>query len=133
MTLHRQRVLEMLGKFGCYLLCLLKLAERILKKTLNAEIVYGEMLSRGFMDSECFLFRPDLILSALTGRRYTVRKEAADYELKPGEEEVLRYELKVNSMNTLAHFVLPDYDPYGESQTRTRGVLVSKRIFTLVG
>jgi len=131
--MDRQRVFEMLGKFGCYLLCLLKLAERILGKTLNAEIIYGEMLSRGFMDSECFLFRPDLILSALTGRKYTVRKEAADYVLKPGEEEVLRYELKTDSMNTLAHFVLPDYDPYGQSVTRTRGFLASKRIFTRVG
>jgi hypothetical protein len=132
MSLHRQRVLEMLGLFGCYLLCLIELAERSLKKKLDSEVVYGEMLSRGFMDTECFLFRPDLIISSLTGKRYVVRKESASYVVKENELEVLRYELK-GPMKTLAHFVLSDYDPYGESQTRTRGVLVSKRIFTLVG
>jgi hypothetical protein len=28
----------------------------------------------------------------------------------------------------MAHFVLPDWDPYGESMTRLNGQVVSKRI-----
>jgi hypothetical protein len=128
MTEYRQKIMEILGRDGCYFLSLVRLAENITGKRIDAIPVYLEAIERQFMDADCFLVQPHRVLEIMTGKRWTVRKEDRRYQVQPGELEVLRYERTVGR-TTIGHFVLPDYDPLGKSLTVQNGYLVSKRIF----
>jgi hypothetical protein len=129
MTEYRQKIMETIGRDGCYFLCLVKLAENITGTRIDAIPVYLEAVERQFMDSDCYLVRPDRIMELMTGRQWTVRKVDRKYQIQGKELEVLRYERTVGR-TTIGHFVLPDYDPLGTSLTVQNGYLVSKRIFT---
>jgi len=122
-----------IGKFGCYFLCLLKLAE---KAGIFADVLYWYDVAEGsaFMGedptqrgSRCFVFEPARLLSLLFGNRvqWTMTKESATYEAKADELVVLRYDIP----NVSGHFVLDDWDPMGSSITKEKGILVSKRVF----
>ena len=123
-----QRVAKNIGEGGCYFLCLCKLAET-LGVSIDVLLWYDVAVKEEFMDRECFLTSPDLLLSRMSGRKFSVRKESASYVCLPGEYEVLRYEIPRVS----GHFVLPGFDPYGDSHTLAVGQLASKRIFSEVG
>jgi hypothetical protein len=129
MTEYRQKIMEIIGRDGCYFLCLVKLAEDITGTRIDAIPVYLEAVERQFMDTDCYLVRPDRIMELMTGRQWTVRKVDRKYQIQGKELEVLRYERTVGR-TTIGHFVLPDYDPLGTSLTVQNGYLVSKRIFT---
>jgi hypothetical protein len=130
-TEARQKIMEILGRDGCYFLCLVRLAETITQNRIDAIPVYIEAVDRKWMDADCFIVQPHRVLELMTGRRWTVRKEDKKYLTAPGELEVLRYEGTVGR-TTIGHFVLPDYDPLGSSLTVQNGYLVSKRIFAPV-
>lgn len=123
-----QKDLERIGAEGCYFLSIIKAAEEIIGRYVDAYQVYIRALDMGHMKEDCYLVRPEAILSMITGGLWTVTKEAADYKSRPGEIVVERYERKTPS-GDLAHFVLPHYDPYGDSRTRREGQLVSTRVF----
>jgi hypothetical protein len=139
-----QRVAAFIGKWGCYFLCILRLAEKILGKLLDPFHFYILAMQGRYMRANCFLDDPAGFLGTLLGGRWRVLK-AGDgldsagnkYDLplayKPaeGELEIDRYEVKGE---TEGHFVVGDgvtaeWDPYGESQTVKNGILISKRIF----
>jgi hypothetical protein len=126
---YRQKIMETIGREGCYFLCLVRIAEQLSGTRIDAIPVYLESVERLFMDADCFLTHPDRVLELMTGRRWTVRKVDKRYQVSGSEIEVLRYE-RTEGRRTLAHFVLPDYDPMGISLTVQNGYLVSKRIFT---
>jgi hypothetical protein len=127
----RQRIMERIGKDGCYFLCLVRLAEEIIGDRIDAIDVYLFAVDRQWMDQDCFMVQPNRVLEHMTGVRWSVRKQDKTYQTQPGEKEVLRYE-RTQGRVTYAHFVLPDYDPYGDSLTVRNGRLVSKRIFARV-
>jgi hypothetical protein len=127
----RQKVMETIGREGCYFLCLVRIAEEITGTRIDAIPVYLHSIDRQWMDKDCYLVQPHRILEHMTGTRWSVRKQDKIYQPEPGEKEVLRYERTVGRV-THAHFVLPDYDPYGDSLTVRNGRLVSKRIFARV-
>lgn len=98
-------------------------------------IAYMECVKRGWVDAECYLNDPDMIIGYLLGGKWTVRKETPDYKPVLGDIVVLRYEKK-NTMSTDGHFVLGGldksivYDPMGASETVLHGELKSLRILS---
>ena len=124
----RQRQHLWIGEGGCYFLSIAYLGEMISGEVVNDIDLYGIALGRGWMDRDCYIRQPDSILSFITGQQWHVRHEPAEYVPKDYEKVIERWEWK-KTMVTLAHFKLPDWDPYGESDTVKYGELVSKRIF----
>jgi hypothetical protein len=140
-----QRVAALIGKWGCYFLCILHLAEKMLGKFLDPFHFYILAVQARYMREVCFLDDPAGLFSSLVGGRWRVLKagdgldsagNAYDlplaYVLQPGELEIDRYEIKGEADSS--HFVVGDgvtveWDPYGESRTVRLGHLVSKRIF----
>jgi hypothetical protein len=120
--------METIGREGCYFLCIVRIAEEITGSRIDAVAVYLFAVARQWMDKDCYLVQPHRILEHMTGQRWTPIKEDRAYQVQPGEKEVLRYE-RTEGRTTQAHFVLPDYDPYGDSLTVRNGRIVSKRIF----
>lgn len=123
-----QKDFERIGAEGCYFLSLVKAAEEITGRYLDAYQVYLRAIDMGYMKEDCYLQRPEMILAMMTGGVWTVTKEGPDYKARPGEVVVERYERKTTT-ETFAHFVLPAYDPYGDSRTRREGKKVSTRVF----
>jgi len=129
-----QRTAEIIGKYGCYYLSVVRAGELATGKKVDALRLYKHSLEKGWLEEDCYLNYPDLILQDITGDPWKVRKEGADYIPKQGEIVILRYEYKTTA-GLLAHFVLAGsdgktiaYDPYYPSQTVAKGYLVSKRV-----
>lgn len=129
----RQSIFANMGAFGCYLFCIVHLAERITGNVISdySALQLGRL--QGYIDSDCYILNPAKVLSMLTGITWTSSKEAPEYVAKPGELEVLRYSWQEQNDGVVfaehSHFVLPDWDPFGESQTVKNGSMASKRIF----
>ena len=132
-----QRNAELVAEFGCYFLSILHLAEGIIGELIDPLRAYLYAREQDWITAECYVNEPSSILSYFSGARWRNTKEAAGYETRSGELEILRYELR-ETMTTKAHFVVGDgagneqWDPYGNSVTVERGNIVSKRIFRRV-
>ena len=128
-VIARQKKFELIGKGGCYLDCLVKVAERYMRTSFNLENVYDACLapSRLWIREDCWVADPCAILQYLTGAHWTIRHESVGYVPKYGDYIVQRWEWKTID-GLLGHFTLPDYDPYGDSQTRKNGDIVSYRV-----
>lgn len=124
----RQRKHLFLGEGGCYFLSIICLGESLVVKEVDDIRMYDLALSKKWIEKDCYVWFPDKILSHITGKKFKVRHEKADYVPKAGEYVIERWEWK-QTMKTLSHFKLPNYDPFGESETVKNGDLVSKRIF----
>lgn len=129
----RQRLMKTLGEYGCYFLSLVRMAEGITQKRIDAVDVYLDALEKKWTDGEVTMLDPSAILDYMTGIKFSVRKENADYQAKDGEYEVLLY-----TNGAYNHFVLGDgnggtaYDPLGDSRTAASGRITGKRIFARV-
>lgn len=133
----RQLIFERIGKEGCYFLSIVKAAELVVEHYIDAYQAYTSALSDELIKENCFINSPDKLMGMLTGLRWSVSKEPADYIPSRGEVEILRFE-RNEGMATIGHFVLGDghgsvaYDPYGKSRTVAEGKLISKRILKRV-
>lgn len=133
----RQLIMERIGKWGCYFLSIIYLAERITGTRIDAVVAYEQCVGEGWLGPDCFVTRPDKIIGYLTGKEWRVRHEARAYRPTDDELVIFRYE-RATTMQNLAHFVVGSqsgeivYDPYGESQTVQHGRLASMRIFSEV-
>jgi hypothetical protein len=130
-----QLIAESIGRDGCYFLSILRAAEIIVENDIDAIRTYPDMIGLGYMREDCYLLRPEAILSELTGKPWLVRKTTPGDMPGLGEIEILRFE-RIVGRATLAHFVLGDgqgriaWDPYGDSAAVREGKLASKRIFS---
>lgn len=130
----RQKVMETLGKTGCYFLSIIHLAENITKERIDAIEQFLIALSEGNVRQDCFVTRPDAVLTTATGARWGMKKEAAYYLPGGLEHEILRFERQAVG-ELISHFVVGNgvggvaWDPYGDSRTVREGKLVSKRVF----
>jgi len=132
----RQRYMELIGSEGCYLLSLVRAAEILTLHRIDAVWMYEEFQEQvtgglKWVEEDCFMNRPDLVLGYMAGGRWSVAKGPADYIPLPGEVVVTRYERKTPS-KTWGHFILTSpevYDPLGVSTTVSQGQPVSTRIF----
>jgi hypothetical protein len=132
-----QSLCESAGDNACYFLAICKIGERITGKTFNFEVEAYRSASLGelylnlknYKDTDNFFVnKPGELLSRLTGQRWTCMKAEANYQCKPGEWEVERWERSVTG-KVIGHFRLPDWDSLQNSQTVKYGKIVSKRIF----
>ena len=130
----RQKLMETLGKVGCYFLSIVHLAEQVTLERIDAVEAFLFGIDQGFVRRDCFVERPAPIIDELTGVHWGMKKTTADYIPGPGELEVLRFERQeVGAL--IGHFVVGDghgrvaWDPYGDSKTVREGSLVSKRVF----
>lgn len=140
MTAGIQRVAALIGKAGCYFLCILRLAEKQLDRSLDVFHCYLLALTCGLMKENCYVEQPGKLLGMVSGGDWRVLKAGdgldsagrpydlpLSYELQPGELEIERWEVPGAEEG---HFILPDgWDPYGQSATVAHGKRVSRRIF----
>lgn len=136
-NLYKQLISKKLGDNGCYFLSIVGMAEKITGQTFDVVQTYDYALSNGWIGSDCYVERPDLIFYSLTAKKATIRKEYnVKYEPKYNEFLIGCFERKEIGA-TFYHFVLLDskrnviYDPYGESLTVKKGKLTSLRVFTV--
>lgn len=121
----------MIGKYGCYFLCLLHVAN----KENKAIEYYDKYLKLKYIDEECTVLRPDLILLDLLKKNYNVAKREpnlpSDYYSNKRKYIIVEYWFNPNTK--LHHFKLPNWDPYGNSRTVAEGFIESTRVFEFVG
>jgi hypothetical protein len=132
-----QTFLEEGGDAACYALDILKIAEKVTNKDFDVIATLCTCINKGFIyynwknaddDDNFFMKNPAAMLSFLTGKRWTVTKESANYVLKP-DEYAVDYWQKPDSV--LGHFRLPDWDSLKDSKTAKVGKITSRRIFRL--
>ena len=125
-----QKEHEMIGKYGCYLICLYKAAD--VEFTIDE---YRKCLRRGYIDEECTVLQPCLILKMLTGKKYTVKKAT-----RPDKKADIQIERWYNA--DYMHFVLRErnkdgstsiWDSLGKFHLKQRGYndIESYRLFYL--
>lgn len=122
-----QNKLEKIGKYGCYFLSLLKAFNR----TADFLELYDRYIAKGWMDSDCYIKKPILIVADLSGYdKWNVEKPTS---FKKGDIVIAYY---FNPATGLHHFVLFDndnklvWDSLGQSNTVRNGFIESYRIFT---
>ena len=122
--MNTQRICETIGKYGCYLLCILH------HFNADDDVLdwYNTLLAEKLIDKDCYVKDPVAVARLVGGGKWDVTHAEAVYRPLASEWEVLRYE-RVADGTTYSHFVLPNWDPLGDSQTRLKGKLKSKRIF----
>ncbi len=129
----RQKVMKIIGEYGCYYLAVIHLAEELTKKRIDAIDFFVQALEKKWVDHEATMLQPAEILGNLTKNRFIVVKEDISYQPKNAEYEILLFE-----NGNYCHFVLGDgtgkvaYDPLGVSNTVANGKLAGKRIFRKV-
>jgi len=147
MDAPRQKIMRTIGENGCYLLCLVHIAEGIMARQIDAVRIYElarELScrhadgSRGpVITAECYIHGVPEVLTLLCGGTWTVRHAEKDEIPGVTEREILRFEREGTS-TTYSHFVVSDgaghvaYDPLGDSLTVAVGKLVSKRLIKRV-
>jgi hypothetical protein len=140
-----QHVAAVIGKWGCYLLSILRKAEEVLGRNLDPMVEFGNAVTEGFVRaSDSFVLDPAKLLGSFIGGTWIMFKAGdgldsagkpydlpLSYKIDSREVEILRYEIP----GTEGHFVLGDgtggiaWDSFGKSITASKGKLVSKRIF----
>ncbi len=127
--MNAQRIAANIGENGCYFISLL----RLVNAEYGAIRVYKQALSLGIIAEDCYVENPPRLMELVAGGKWSVEHKPADYQTKPNEFEILRFERKTTT-KTFAHFVVGDgqgnveYDPLDDSNTVKYGELVSKRI-----
>jgi len=132
-----QTFLDSAGDAACYALTIIKIAEREIGGHIDVVSALEDGIERGFIrfnwenhddGDNFFIDFPDAFLELLTGGPWSVHYGPADYQARPGEYVVLRYERKTTS-GTYSHFRLSDWDSLADSQTVKYGQVVSTRVF----
>ena len=131
-----QKMFGELYEYGCYLICLLMTAEKILNRRLNWLEKIELLIQKNLVEyhdhddknSNNFLvLNSQLVMDELVGKNVVkYHPEEVDYKLKSSDFVIEKYHLIGD------HFVLPDYDPLGKSNTKTNGKLVQLRVFTKI-
>jgi hypothetical protein len=128
------------GESACYVLAIIKIAERLTQKSIDPIITMIEAIDKGEIhynytnkndDDNFFVKKPESILNRLTGETYILTKESPLYITQPGDQIVQRWERKKTGVTT-GHFRLADWDSLYDSQTVKYGEIVSLRVFHLV-
>ena len=127
------------GEAACYGFALGNVAEEYLKSEIDPDRALMAGIEEGFIhyswdnpdDSDNFYVdHPEGFLKYLTGRKWTVRKEGPDYQPKPGEYLIQRYE-RTQTGQVIGHFRRPNWDSLVNSVTVRCGQIVSTRVCAL--
>lgn len=147
---------KIIGDKGCYFLSIINgvvgYAEKK-EKNITVDIItlYELCMEEKWLDDDCFVERPDLIAGYILGLPIGMLRTARErgielaevriahrpLEYIPADNEIefTRYE-KAGTGVTFSHFVVTRdgeviHDPYGNSNTVSKGKPVSKRILTI--
>jgi hypothetical protein len=122
-----QQKLKNLGEGGCYFLSLLELARRLRDSPVDVLATYDVAVRRSWMNPDCYMNHPEKLLGYLTHRTFSLAKVIASYTASADEYEIIHWRWD-GPKGSQWHFTLADYDPFGESFTRLKGYVSSKRI-----
>lgn len=142
---HMQSFYLSAGKNGCYALCIIELAKKIIAERGFNTLIINEQdaLIRGiesgyisfnlddFADSNNFFVKdPAKFLGVLVGENYTVTVQNGDYICRADEFEIDFWALnEINAKKGIGHFTLPGKNTLQSSNTVKCGFVYSKRIF----
>lgn len=133
-----QYVLSVLGQNGCYILCLAYIARKCgasfndifegLKISLDQEVIYINPRDKEDPNN-CYVNNAEKVLFNMTKKIFSVKKVIEiNGKLNPEKFFVIEcYSLKTTN-GTKTHFCMKDFDPYPNSNTKTRGQLHSLRL-----
>lgn len=140
----RQKIMETIGKWGCYFLSIVHLAEELLSHRIDAVEKYLEITTTKsklpeldgayIMSENCYISSPLEVLKTLVGGEWISRVESKTYKIQPGDYVIAKYERHTPN-GPYSHFVVLDeygsvkYDPYGGSATVRDGQIVTMRVF----
>lgn len=132
-----QKTFAEIGEAGCYFLCQVIVASRILCKQLDILNSFYDSVAARLVHYDdhntndprnCEVQDSKRLMEFLTGLNIEYRNVGTGYKPTDDEWVIDEYRWKDKSVER-THFVLPDYDPLGESNTRKNGTLHSRRIF----
>ena len=129
MTAGIQALFKSIGEDGCYALCIIELGRRGRLDRDCVDII-EQAIQMKALRQDMFVLDPALLLSLAGGGQWTVRIESATYVPLSTEMSVEYWKYTASDGTVYGHFILPDWDSLGESNTRKYGKCVSKRIFT---
>jgi hypothetical protein len=125
------------GESSCYALDIIRIGEM----ELGGDIPVIEALTDGIKkgciyynwensedNDNFYVGDPGRFLSLLAGGKWVVTKEGPDYQPRPGEHVVQRWE-RQKTGTTIGHFRLPNWDSLADSKTVKFGRLISTRVF----
>jgi hypothetical protein len=132
-----QRTLSELGESGCTFICEAIIAMRLkgtqfdliesLYKAIEAKLIYYN--ERNQSDSRNMeVQNSQKLVELLAGMPIEYEYVGPDYIAQDDEQLMQEWVWKDKTV-IRTHFVLPDYDPLGESNTRKNGNLKSVRVF----
>lgn len=134
------------GKYSCYADCIIRLAAEQNGVSLTLRDV-GEALDKGidagyisfntgnYADYDNFyVTNPAGFMGLLTGKRWAVSKERADYNPRKGELVIdFKVLSEADAKKNVGHFVLPGWDPIQNSNTGRNGFVWTRRVFRRLG
>lgn len=139
-----------MGRWGCYEFSIMKAAEvETAHEMVDALSIHARAFVLGFIQADCTVRDAGAYMASLCGGHWVCLKAGdgrdsagnrydlpLDYQLKGGEHDIHRYELELEEgpgkKVSDGHFFYagpgPLFDSCGQSNTRTDGHLVSRRI-----
>ena len=136
---HIQSFYESLGKYGCYFLLIVNIAERYTGEKIDIIETVLHAQKKGWLyynldnhkdKNNFYVVNPGELLSWLTKKKFTVVKENGDYQPKKNEYEILFYATSIsNAEKGIGHFAMKNYDTIQNANTVKNGKVFSKRIF----
>lgn len=128
-----------MGKYACYVFCLIDIAEEVTGKTFDVFREITEMKDSGFIDfnesdysdtGNFYVRDPCGILKQLTDKEWSVSKQPSDYGIRDGD-----YAVEFWSVNgSTGHFArtYKGFNSLQKSVCVSKGSVRSYRIFRLV-
>lgn len=107
---HEQLTLQEIGKEGCYLLCVKRIAEIETGGQRNPVEVYRYGVNMGWIRSDCLMLDAASVLSWLTGKKWTKVNLVLGAFIPVGTKYLIAEWVKKTPSSTLTHFVLMELD-----------------------
>lgn len=138
---YEQSFCKAIGEYGCYALCIINIAEKVNGRKLITLDALEAGINGGYIEwheenyahrDNFYVINPAGFLGILTGKRWSVRKEAEDILYKPGPDE---YVVERWERNGYGHFARTrdGYNSLQDSKCVTLGRCASLRIFKKLG
>lgn len=118
-----QNKLEMIGKYGCYFLCLIHSFDE--KATLDKIVEYYDLFIKNrWLTKDCEVLDAQGIANKLSGKKVAVVKsKTIDYK---ANVVIIKW---YNPKTGFTHFTTKDFDPLENSKTVAEGYQVDYRMF----
>ncbi len=135
----RQQLALLFGEGCCYLQCIVRVCEERCNTYIDSLATFFRALRVGLVQENGLVLAPERIAQLLTGDDWFYHKEGKEYQPRPDERSIERWERPTPKV-IYSHFVYRPrvgelYDPLGDSETLrpgNGGYLVSKRILRLL-